>query len=128
MTAITTLRSTIATALASTNWSTFSFPPALIPANSVCVVPQDPYITPNNNQHSTINPTANFRIAMAVPLLDNQGNLAGLEAMVVSVFKKLEASGLNYNITAVSAPTVLSVASGDLLSCDLSISILTTWS
>jgi hypothetical protein len=127
MPAITTLRTTIATALASSTWSTYSFPPATIPANSVCVIPSDPWITPTNNAQASVAPLANFRLALAVPLLDNQGNLNGIESMVVSVFNKLATSGLVYNVTAVSAPIVLSVASGDLLSCDLSISILSTW-
>jgi len=128
MAAITTLRATIATALASSTWSTYSFPPATIPANSVCVIPSDPWITPSNNARTTVAPLVNFRLALAVPLLDNAGNLTGIENMVVSVFNKLSTSGLIYNVTAVSAPIVLSVASGDLLSCDLSIAILTSWS
>lgn len=126
--AITTLRSTLATALASTTWSTYSYPPANIPANSVIVIPADPYITPNNNSQIGISPLANFKISMSVPLLDNQGNLQGIEEMLVSVFSKLNSSGLTYNVSAISAPSVLSVASGDLLTCDLSVSILTTWS
>ena len=128
MTAITTLRSTLATALGSTTWSTYSYPPENIPANSVLIIPSDPYITPNNNAHITIAPLANFKISMNVQLMDNQGNLGGIETMMIDVFKKLDASGLNYNVSAISAPSVLSVASGDLLTCDLSISILTTWS
>lgn len=128
MAAITTLRSTLATVLADASWSTYSFPPATIPANSVIVVPSDPYIQPNNNSQNSIAPFANFRISCSVPLLDNQGNLNGIETMVVSVFNKLSNSVLSYNVTAVSAPSVLSVASGDLLTCDLSVSILTTWS
>jgi hypothetical protein len=40
--AITTLRSTIAAALANDSvWSTFSFPPSTIVANSVVVAPAD---------------------------------------------------------------------------------------
>jgi hypothetical protein len=43
--AITTLRSTIAAALANDSvWSTFSFPPSTIVANSVVVAPADPYL------------------------------------------------------------------------------------
>jgi hypothetical protein len=44
------------------------------------------------------------------------------------VFNKLAASNLTYNIGAVSAPSVLNAASGDLLSCEISVSILTSWS
>ena len=127
--ALTTLRGTIATALANAGvWQTFAYPPATILANSVIVSPGDPYITPNNNSYSTISPTATFRIIMTVPMFDNQGNLAGIEDTLVAVFNKLAASTLIFNVTSVSAPSVLNVASGDLLTCDLSISILTSWS
>ena len=128
-TALTTLRTTIATALANAGvWQTFAYPPATILANSVIVSPGDPYITPNNNSYSTISPLATFRIIMTVPMFDNQGNLAGIEDTLVAVFTKLAASTLVFNVTNVSAPSVLNVASGDLLTCDLSISILTSWS
>ena len=127
--AITTLRSTIASALANAGvWQTFSFPPPTILANSVIVAPSDPYLEPNNNQHNTIAPTANFKIIITVPLFDNEGNLNGIEDALVGVFNKLAASSIVYNVGAVSQPSVLNAASGDLLTCELSLSVLTTWS
>tara|TARA_R110000824_G_scaffold233952_1_gene422260 strand:+ start:716 stop:1105 length:390 start_codon:yes stop_codon:yes gene_type:complete len=129
MTAITTLRSSIATALAdNTKYSVFSFPPAMPIANSVIITPADPYIEPTNNDRTAISPMANFKIAILVPLLDNEGNLAGIEADVVKVFQLLEASSIVFNVGSVSAPSVLSIASGDLLTCDIAISTLTEWS
>ena len=129
MPAITTLRSSIATALAdNTKYSVFSFPPATPIANSVIVTPADPYITPNNNTYTTISPMANFKISILVPLLDNEGNLAGIETDVVRVFQLLAASSIVFNVGSVSAPSVLSIASGDLLTCDIAISTLTEWS
>ena len=129
MTAITTLRSSIATALTdNTKYSVFSFPPATPIANSVIITPADPYIEPNNNDYTSISPMANFKISILVPLLDNEGNLAGIEADVVKVFQLLEASSIVFRVGSVSAPSVLSVASGDLLTCDIAISTLTEWS
>ena len=129
MTAITTLRSTIAAYLVdNTKYSVFAFPPATPIANSVIIAPSDPYITPSNGWHSTISPMANLTISIMVPLLDNEGNLQGIEDDVVRVFNLLAASGLNYNVTDVSAPSVLNAASGDLLTCSIQISTLTTWS
>lgn len=129
MTAITTLRASIASALADNSlYSVFSFPPATPIANSVIVTPADPYIEPSNNQEATISPMANFRIQVLVPLLDNEGNLNGIETMVVAVFNKLAASSIKYRIGSVSAPAVLSIPSGDLLTCDINVSTLTTWS
>jgi len=127
--AITTLRTTIATALTNAGvWSTFAYPPSTILANSVVVAPADPYITPSNNKYASVSPLANFKIIMTVPMFSNEGNLQGIEDTIVAVFNKLAASSIVFNVTAVSAPNVLSVASGDLLTADLQISILTSWS
>lgn len=129
MTAITTLRSSIATALTDNSlYQVFSFPPASPIPNSVIVTPSDPYIEPSNNDYTSVAPMANFKISILVPLLDNQGNLAGIEADVVRVFQLLEASSIVFNVGAVSAPSVISVPSGDLLTCDIAISTLTEWS
>ena len=129
MPAITTLRSNIASALTdNTKYSVFAFPPATPIANSVIVTPADPYIVPSNNDYTSIAPMANFTITILVPLLDNEGNLAGIETDILRVFQLLEASSIVFNIGSVSAPSVLSIASGDLLSCDIAISTLTEWS
>jgi hypothetical protein len=129
MPAITTLRSSIAAALAdNTKYSVFAFPPATPVANSVIVTPSDPYIVPTNNDYTAIAPMANFTITILVPLLDNEGNLAGIETDILRVFQLLEASSIVFNVGSVSAPSVLTIASGDLLSCDIAISTLTEWS
>jgi hypothetical protein len=128
-TALTTLRTTIATALVDNSlWQVFAFPPATVLANSVIVAPDDPYLSPNNNQHNTIAPTANFKLVITVPLLDNEGNLNGIETALVGVFNKLAASSLTYNVEAISQPSVLNVDSGSMLTCEMSLSVLTTWS
>ena len=127
--AITTLRTTLATALVdNSKWQTFAFPPATVLANSVIVSPADEYIVPSNNQHISISPMANFRLVITTPLYDNEGNLNGIEDFICSVFAKLAASSLTYNVSAISAPSILNAASGDLLSCQMSVSILTSWS
>ena len=127
--AITTLRTTLATALVdNTKWQTFAYPPATVLANSVIVSPDNPYLTPSNNARNTVSPMANFKIIITVPLFDNEGNLNGIEDAAVGVFNKLAASSLTYNVSAVSAPSVLSAPSGELLSCEMSVSILTSWS
>jgi hypothetical protein len=126
--AVTTLRSTIATALSNpTVWQVFSFPPASPLANSVVVEPDDPYIVPSNNQHITVAPLANFRLKLYLPLLDNQGSLMDIEEFIVGVFTKLAASSLNYNIGSVSGVSVDTTA-GDLLTAEIRLSILTSWS
>ena len=127
--AITTLRSTVAAALANAGvWSTFAYPPSTILANSVVVAPADPYLSPSNNSYASISPMANLKIIMTVPMFSNEGNLQGIEDTIVAVFNKLASSAIVFNVTGVSAPSVLSVASGDLLTADLQISVLTSWS
>ena len=127
--AVTTLRTTLATALVDNDkWQTFAFPPATVLANSVIVSPDDPYLTPSNNQHISISPMASFKLIITCPLFDNEGNLNGIEDFICGVFAKLAASSLTYNVSAISAPSILNAASGDLLSCEMSVSILTSWS
>ena len=125
---ITTLRTTIATALADASYSTFAFPPSNLLANSVVVAPADPYLTPSNNSQAGISPMANFKIIVTIPMFDNEVNLQGIESTFCTVFNKLAASAIVFNVTSVSAPSVLTVASGDLLTVDLQISVLTSWS
>lgn len=129
MASISTLRAGLASALTDNSlYSVFSFPPATPIANSVIIAPADPYISPSNGWHSTISPMANFTISIMVPLLDNEGNLNGIENDVVRVFNLLAASSYTYNVTDVSAPAVLNAVSGDLLTCNINVSILTNWS
>jgi len=127
--ALTTLRTTLATALVNAGvWQVFAYPPATPLPFSVIISPGDPYLTPSNNSYNSVSPMATFRIVMTQPLLDNGGNLMGMEDMITAVFTKLSASGLSFNVTGVSAPTVLTIGNADLLTCDLTISILTSWS
>jgi hypothetical protein len=127
--AITTLRASLATALANANvWNTYAFPPPTITANSVIVAPADLYITPSNNTYASISPMANLKIIMTVPMLDNRGNLNGIETLAVAVFNKLTASNIVMNIGGMSAPSVLEVQSGTLLTASFDISVLTSWS
>ena len=127
--AITTLRSTLATALTNAGvWSVFSFPPATLLANACVITPSDPFLTPSNNDEITISPMANFKILITKPAFDNQGNLAGMEDYILAVVTKLAASTLVMNISAVSAPSIISAASGDLLVSEITINTLTSWS
>ena len=131
--AVSTLRQTLATALTdNTAYQVFAYPPATIQENSIVIIPDDPYLTPSNDSWATVGPTANFKLLITVPLFDNQGNLQGIEGAVVTMFNALftatENDTIAYNVGDVSQPQVLSVASGDLLSCEMSISLITSWS
>ena len=129
MSTLSTLRAGIAAALTdNTLYTVFSFPPSTPIANSIVISPADPYITPSNNSYNTIAPMANLQVSIIVPLLDNQGNLNGIEDDILRVFNLLAASSYTYNVSEVSAPAVLNAVSGDLLTCSINISILTSWS
>lgn len=127
--AITTLRSTLATDLTNAGvWSVFSFPPATLLANACVITPADPYLTPSNNDYITVSPMANFKILITKPALDNQGNLAGMEDYILALVTKLAASTLVINISAISAPSIVSAQSGDLLVSEITVNTLTSWS
>jgi hypothetical protein len=129
MSTLSTLRAGLAAALTdNTLYTVFSFPPTMPIANSIVISPGDPYITPSNNSYNTIAPLANFQVSIIVPLLDNEGNLIGIEDDILRVFNLLAASSYTYNVSDVSAPAVLNAVSGDLLTCSINISILTSWS
>ena len=126
--AITTLRAAIAAVLDNPNvWNTYSYPPSTLTANSVVVAPGDPYLSPSNNTHN-VSPLANLKIIMTVPMLDNAGNLQGIETMAVAVFNKLAASSIHMNVGAMSAPSVLELPNATLLTASFDISTLTSWS
>jgi hypothetical protein len=130
MAAITTLRTTIANALLDdTKYSTFAFPPASPVPNSVVVAPSNgDYIVPSNNQYASVAPLANFEIRIYLPLLDNQGNLAGIEDTMVAVFNKLALSTIKFNVGSVSNLGTIDTESGTLLTATINISTLTEWS
>ena len=100
----------------------------VVTLNSVVITPSDPYLTPSNNDYITISPMANFKILITKPALDNQGNLAGMEDYILAVVTKLAASSLVINISAISAPSIIAAASGDLLVSEITINTLTSWS
>jgi len=129
MTAITTLRASIASALQDdTLYSTFSYPPAMPVANSVVVAPSgNEYLSPSNNQWATVGPMANLEIRLYVPLFDNQGNLSGIEDLMVAVFTKLAGSTINFNVGSVSNVGEIQLDSGSLLTATINISTLTEW-
>ena len=129
MSAITTLRGTIAAALADDAvWQVFSFPPASPLANSIVIQPGDPYIEPSNDHYKTVKPKVNFKLVVLAPMFDNQGNLINIENFYLNIVNKLEASSIAYTIGTFSAPAVLTGTAGDLLSGEVSISVLSDWS
>ncbi len=129
MSAISTLRGTIATALTDNAvWQVFSFPPATPLANSVVVQPGDPYIEPSNDHYATVKPRVHFKLVVIAPLFDNQGNLINIEDFYLRIVTKLNASTIKFTLGSFSAPAVLSGNAGDMLTGEVNISVLGDWS
>jgi hypothetical protein len=127
--AVTAIRSTVATALDNpTVWQVFSYPPASPLANSVIITWDDPMVTPNNNTRKSIDATAHLRLTLTTELYDNQAALANIETMMTGVFTKLSNANLVFNVVNISAPTVLGDDAGKMLSVEMSIETLASWS
>lgn len=126
---ITTLRASLASDLTNNGvWSVFAYPPQVPLANSVAIMPDEPYIFVNSNQKTAIAPTARFKLILLVPLLDNQGNLNNIETFIVAVMTKLGASTKTIHIGSFSAPGIIETPAGNLLQVELPIEILSSWS
>jgi hypothetical protein len=126
---VATLRSDIAAALENPSvWQVFSYPPASPLANSIIISPDDPYISPTNNNFNVAT-EVNFKMTLIVPLFDNQGNLMNIEDFITAAFLKLsEATNLHFRIGTFSAPSVLPVDAGQMLSSEVSLTFTTNWS
>ena len=126
---VATLRDDIAAALENPSvWQVFSYPPASPLANSLIISPDDPYIMPTNNNFN-VDAEVNFKLTLIVPLFDNQGNLINIEDFITAAFLKLaNATNLHFRIGTFSAPSVLPVDAGQMLSSEVSLTFTTSWS
>ena len=106
-------------------WTTFPFPPAVPQVNSVVIEPDDPYIVSTNNQYS-LSATMRVRIRLYVPLMDNEGNLAGLEDMAQQL--RIRILDATQNCGDLTAPSVFTSETGDLLTAYFPVELLTEWS
>lgn len=105
-------------------WSTFPFPPAVPQVNSVVIEPDDPYIVSTNFKEALL-AKMRIRVRMYVPLLDNEGNLAGLEDMAQAVRTRI--IDATQNCGDLSAPAVYQSETGDLLTAYFPVELLTSW-
>jgi hypothetical protein len=127
---ITTLRGTLKTALTNAGvWDVYSYPLPTPTANSITIAPDEPYIRVQSNQKLAIAPVVRFKLLLAVPLFDNQGNLTQIEDYIVALMAKMAAATtLTIHVGDFSAPGILETPSGNLLQTELPIEIITGWS
>jgi len=123
-----TLRQAVATAVANTSlYQTYSFPPNAPIANSCIVGWDDPAVEITNNQ-TALSPRANLRLTFTVPAMDNQAGLQALENIIQSAITLLKTNRPTDTIKTVSAPQLFTLPSGDLMSADVTIQTMTSWS
>jgi hypothetical protein len=69
-----------------------------------------------------------FKLVVIAPLFDNQGNLINIEDFYLRLVQKLDASTIQYSLGTFSAPAVLSGNGGEMLTGEVTISVLSDWS
>lgn len=121
-----TARANLATQIKhDTQFSTYSYPQPVPQALSVQITPDDPYIV-STNQKAALTAKLRLRIEMFTPVWDNQGNLAQLEEIAQTV----RTSILDYaqNCGDLSAPRIISLETGDLLTAYFPVELMCEWS
>lgn len=110
---------------ANTTYSIFSFPQMVPQALSVDFAPDDPYIVSTNQKYS-LSATMRLRVQIYAPIFDNQGNLEQLETMAAKVRDLIIDN--TQNCGDLSAPRLISLETGDLLTAYFPIEVLVNWS
>lgn len=120
---IQTIRENLATAIASENYNTYSFPPDAPTAKAVAISHGDPMIEPltigNNNRSFYLN----LQIHCWANAANNQSEIVQVENIVMEVVSKLPVGVLFLNA---SAPDEFVTASAALTRCIISIRVPVT--
>ena len=126
MSTFSTARNALAAQLAAnTTYSIFSYPQMIPQALSCEIVPDDPYVVSTNQKHN-LTAMMRVRVQMYAPIWDNQGNLEQLETMAAKVRELILDS--TQNCGDLSAPRVVSLETGDLLTAYFPVEVLVNWS
>ena len=126
MSTFSTARAALAAQLAAnTTYSIFAYPQMVPQALSVQLVPDDPYIVSTNQKYS-LTATMRLRVEMFAPIWDNQGNLEQLETIAAKVRSLI--LDATQNCGDLSAPRVVSLETGDLLTAYFPVQVLVNWS
>lgn len=126
MSTFSTTRNALAAQIAANStYSAFAYPQPIPQALSVQLSPADPYIVNTNNQKS-LNCMMRLNVEMFTPIWDNQGNLEQLETIATTVRNLINESV--QTVGDLSAPRVVSLETGDLLTASFTVELLTSWS
>lgn len=113
-------RAALAEALAPVSAVIYPYPPAVVLAPSVTVVPAEPYIEPM--ALGTSRYRARFQVTAAVNMNDNQAALDNLETLLFAIYAALPSG---WTIGDSAKPSVLDLGQSKLLSSDLVVEIPT---
>ena len=126
MSTFSTARAALAAQLAAnTTYSIFSYPQMVPQSLSVQLVPDDPFIVSTNQKYG-LTAMMRLRVEMFAPIWDNQGNLEQLETIAAKVRSLI--LDATQNCGDLSAPRVVSLETGDLLTAYFPVQVLVNWS
>lgn len=116
---LSSVRETIATALAEVNATIYAYPPKAVPTPSVSVVPDTPYVEPINLGANRYR--ANFRIIAAVGTMDNEAALDNLESLIFAIYQALPTGW----VVSETTTTPLDLGQSVVLTAEVRASIIT---
>ena len=118
-TILSSVRTPLATALASVAGNVYSFVPESVIPPAVVVVPDSPYLELETINKSTIHTKINFTISVAVAYNSNPASLDNIEQLIMSVLAVIPTG---YVVSSVERPTVTQVGASTLLIADVRVS------
>ena len=107
-TILSSVRTPLATALASVAGNVYSFVPESVIPPAVVVVPDSPYLELETINKSTIHTKINFTISVAVAYNSNPASLDNIEQLIMSVLAVIPTG---YVVSSVERPTVTQAVS-----------------
>jgi hypothetical protein len=118
-TILSSIRTPLATSLASVAGNVYSYVPESVIPPAVVVVPDSPYLELETINKSTIHTKINFTISVAVAYNSNPASLDNIEQLIMSVLAVIPAG---YIVSSVERPTVSQVGASTLLIADVRVS------
>lgn len=120
MSDLTTVREDLADLLAGLSANVYFFPPEVVLAPAIVIVPDSPYIVPVAIGRSKYR--ARFRLTFAVAMTNNQAALNTLEGLIFDTYAALPVGYTVFDTTDVR-PTNL--GQSDLLTAEMIVEVLT---
>jgi len=118
-TVLSSIRTPLATALASVSANVYSYVPEAVQGPAVILVPDSPYLELNTINDSTIHAKVNMTITCGVAYGSNPASLDNLEQLILSVLAVIPDG---YTVGPVERPTVTQVGAVNLLVADIRVS------